>query len=154
MGEQALADVPVAVRMSWAATRETTREEDIAQVSICYICTTNQKRRRSFCRLEVHAWAVWSVPNFNLLKYVWRCRLQRRGSQTINDSILAEELSTINEGIHTDQTLSGIQEWKTEKPSLQLNAMFRGHGRRIQRVWACFMRRLSQTKDHLHMTYH
>jgi hypothetical protein len=30
MGEQPLADVPVAVRMSWAAMRETTREEDIA----------------------------------------------------------------------------------------------------------------------------
>ena len=30
MGKQPLADVPVAVRMSWAAMRETTREEDIA----------------------------------------------------------------------------------------------------------------------------
>jgi hypothetical protein len=30
MGKQPLADVPVAVRMSWAAIRETTREEDIA----------------------------------------------------------------------------------------------------------------------------
>jgi hypothetical protein len=30
MGEQPLADVPVAVRMSWAAMREMTREEDIA----------------------------------------------------------------------------------------------------------------------------
>jgi hypothetical protein len=30
MGERPLADVPVAVRMSWAATRETTREEDMA----------------------------------------------------------------------------------------------------------------------------
>jgi hypothetical protein len=29
MGKQPLADVPVAVRMSWAAMRETTREEDI-----------------------------------------------------------------------------------------------------------------------------